>query len=298
MRWAAGRVEQARGDPDAWVPLENCDAGATGKAPLDTADATQHTSTKWVFSTLAGSPEPHSGTLGATDIILDVPMDVAAVGGRSSTHSAGGLRSGDREAMWSTAGGVSAGALAAVHDGMDSSSDGSGSVSSTGLGQEEREAIGHAAGADVEDEDAVRVYDAAEAELAAVLCEQDLDGLMDTLESVGSGRERRMADSLTGFGSMLRRQGVRRTLRMSMAQLVDGVVGAVMDDADVAREAAASVATGVRTTAQAGRATMVSIATRSTELRRTLRRTANRPTMRRATGRRAASESLRRANRE
>lgn len=290
--WAAGRVEQARGDPDAWAPLARLDDGTTGKASADGKDV----STKWVFSTVAGSPEPHSGTLGATDIILDVPMDVAAVGGSSAMHSGGGRRSCGVEEfgdLCSTAGVVPAAALVAVDDGVDSSSDGSDGVSSEDLGREEQEAIDHAAGAGVEHEEAVSVYDAAEAELAAALGEQDLDGLMDTLESTGAGGERRMADSLAGFGSMLRRQGVRQTLRKSMAQLADSVVGAVMDDADVAREAAVSMATGVRTTAQAGRATMVSLAARSTDLRRTLRRTVNRATMRRETGRRAASEAVR-----
>lgn len=288
-------MEQARGDPNAWQPLENSDAGMASKA-LDTGDATANTSgTRWVFSAAAGSPDKHSGVLGATDIILDVPMHVAAAGGRRGSRSGGVRRTGDDAecgGVWSGAGEEPAPALAAVDDGIDSSSDGSGSMSSGGLECAAQRAIEHAAvaGDDDDDDDEVIDGDSEEAEITAALF---VDELINTFDGGGETAQRRVPDSIAGFGSLLRQNGVRRTVWLSMAHLVDGVVGAVMDDADVAREAAASVAEGVRTTAAAGRATIATIATRSTELRQSWRRTAHRATMRRNTARQASGSSRR-----
>eukprot|EP00892_Ulva_mutabilis_P004002 jgi/Ulvmu1/1974/UM012_0136.1 len=296
---ALGRVERAESGPDAWVPLGNADTELASKSMRSGSGALQGgANSKWIFSSHAGSPDPpsprrRSGALGATDIIIDVPMHVAAAGG-------GGRRSGDsgaRRGDWIGGVGDVAPALAAVEDGVDSSSDGSGSIGS-GLDREDERAIEHAAAAGAALDDGVSVYDDAEAELAAALTEQDLDGLLDVLDDAESAEVHRLPDSLAGFGSMLRRQGVRTAVRASVAHVWHGVVGAVLDDAEVAREAAESVATGVLTTALAGRATVVSMAARSTELRKSLRRTAHGATMRRGAGQRGRATSQRQAGRE
>lgn len=301
-RTHVGLVELAQGSATACSPLANVEAGLASQVLKDdSGELGAAAPSKWVFSTFAGGPIPHSprGALGATDIVIDVPMDVAAAGGRRA--SSGGVRrsgdSGGGGRRWSIGGGDPLPALATVEDGVDSSSDGSGSMSS-GIGGAAERAIAHAAGAGDAAGDGMFMHDDVEAELAAALSDHDLDVLMDALEDAESSSLRRIPDSLSGFGSMLRRRGVRGTVRASMAHLVDGVVGTVLDDAEVARDAAAAVVTGVRTTAQAGRATMASVAARSTELRKSLRRTAQRATMRRGAAPQDDAEPPRHARRE